>query len=257
MPSLLEVTANAPIGTITLNRPEKRNALNRAMWRGIPQAVHALQENAAVRVILLQGAGAHFAGGADIAEFDEVYADRASAAAYAADLAAAMDALCACDKPLLAVIRGACIGGGVALALCCDQRFADETAYFAVPPARLGIAYAFEDTRRLVQTIGPAAARDLLFTARTLDAAEAYRLRLVDRLCAAGALHDQVLAYAALLCAASRETVRVARDFIARACDGQAREDDATRTAYLDVLARPDFAEGKAAFKERRKPRFT
>ncbi len=254
--SLIAVTVDGTIGQITLNRPEKRNALSRAMWRAIPEAVATLQQDKAVRVILLQGAGAHFAGGADIGEFDQVYATRAAAAAYAADLAAAMDALCGCDKPRLAVIRGACIGGGVALALCCDQRFADETATFAVPPARLGIAYSFEDTRRLVQTIGAAAARDLLFSARTIDAAEAFRLRLVDRVCSAEALQDAALGYAGALCAASRESVRVARDFIGRACDGQVREDDATRAAYLDVFDKADFQEGKAAFGEKRKPKF-
>jgi enoyl-CoA hydratase/carnithine racemase len=254
--SLIAVTVDGAIGQITLNRPDKRNALNRAMWRAIPSAVATLQHDPAVRVILLKGEGAHFAGGADIAEFDEVYATRDSAAAYAADLGGAMNALCACDKPCLAVIRGACIGGGVALTLCCDQRFADDTAYFAVPPARLGIAYAFEDTRRLVQTIGAAASRDLLFSARTIDAAEAHRLRLVDRLCSAETLQDQALAYAAALCAASRESVRVARDFIERACEGQIWEDDATRAAYLDVFDKADFREGKAAFREKRKPRF-
>jgi enoyl-CoA hydratase/carnithine racemase len=179
----IEVAVAGDIGTITLNRPQKRNALNRAMWRAIPDAVAALERDRAVRVVILQGAGAHFAGGADISEFDEVYATRASAASYAADLAGAMDALCLCAKPRLAVISGACIGGGVALSLCCDQRFADETAYFAVPPARLGIAYSFEDTRRLVQTVGAPAARDLLFSARTVEAAEALRLRLIDRVC--------------------------------------------------------------------------
>jgi enoyl-CoA hydratase/carnithine racemase len=252
----IEVAVAGDIGTITLNRPQKRNALNRAMWRAIPDAVAALERDRAVRVVILQGAGAHFAGGADISEFDEVYATRASAASYAADLAGAMDALCLCAKPRLAVISGACIGGGVALSLCCDQRFADETAYFAVPPARLGIAYSFEDTRRLVQTVGAPAARDLLFSARTVEAAEALRLRLIDRVCTGGSLQEQALAYAAALSAASAGSIRVARDFIARACAGQLREDDATRAAYLDVLEEPDFAEGKRAFKEKRGPRF-
>lgn len=252
----IAVTVEKGIGTVTLNRPEKRNALNRAMWLEIPQAIEQLNQNSNVRAILLQGAGAHFAGGADIAEFDDVYATRNSAAAYAADLATAMDALYSCGKPCLAIIRGACIGGAVALTLCCDQRFADDTAYFAVPPARLGLAYSFEDTRRLVQTIGAPAARDLLFTARTISAAEAYRLRLVDRVCTSDTLQDQVLAYATKLCAASRASIRVSRDFINRACAGQLHEDEATRAAYLDVLEQADFAEGKMAFRENRSPTF-
>jgi enoyl-CoA hydratase/carnithine racemase len=252
----IAVSITGAIGTITLNRPEKRNALNRAMWQAIPNAVQQLNQNNAVRAILLQGAGAHFAGGADITEFDDVYSTRNSAAAYAADLAAAMNALQTCNKPRLAIIRGACIGGGVALTLCCDQRFADDTAYFAVPPARLGLAYSFEDTNRLVQTIGAPATRDLLFTARTISAPEAHRLRLIDRLCPAENLQDQADAYAAKLCAASQASIRVAQDFINLATAGQRTETPETRAAYLDVLQHPDFTEGKAAFKEKRTPDF-
>jgi enoyl-CoA hydratase/carnithine racemase len=253
---MIEHFVRGNVGYVVLNRAEKRNALSRAMWRAIPHAISELDRNNLVRVILLQGAGDHFAAGADIAEFDDVYATRNAAAAYAADLSAAMDALCGGQKPRIAVIGGVCFGGGVALALCCDLRFAAENASFAIPPAKLGIAYSFEDTRRLVTTIGAAAARDLLFSARTITAAEASGIHLVDRICKHDELHQQARVYADQVASLAPGSIRVARDFIARTLQGQNCEDAGTRAAYLDVLESPDFAEGRRAFSEKRSPKF-
>jgi enoyl-CoA hydratase/carnithine racemase len=249
----LTVKVDGLIGTLTLDRPDRRNAITQAMWRGIPGALAAL---AGARVVVVRGAGGHFAAGADIGEFDTVYASREAATAYAASMAGAMDALLACGKPVLAAVTGNCIGGAVALTLCCDLCFADERANFAVTPAKLGLAYSFADTRRLVARIGAAASRDLLFSARRIDAAEALRLGLVDRVVPEGDLEAELAAYAAMLASTSPASQRVAKDFVARALAGQGFEDAATRMAYLDILAGPDFAEGRAAFSEKRKPRF-
>ncbi len=253
---MIRVETEGAIGRLILDRPEKRNAISRAMWRAIPEAVARLEADPAVRVILLQGAGDHFAAGADISEFDEVYGSREAAADYAGALAGAMDALSAGTKPRIAMIRGVCVGGGVALAMCCDLRYAESGARFAVTPAKLGIAYCFEDTRRLVACIGASAARDVLFSGRMLDTAEALRVRLIDRVLAAGALEHDTIAYAHLLAANSSATIAVARDFIARAVAGQHGDSEATNDAYLSILEGPDFQEGKAAFREKRKPRF-
>jgi len=252
----LSVTVDGAVGAITLDRPDKRNAISQAMWAGLPGAVAALVAAPAVRLVVLRGAGGHFAAGADISEFGEVYGTRAAAGAYAALLAAAMDALLACPKPVIAAIAGNCIGGGVALTLCCDLSFADATANFAVTPARLGIAYSFGDTRRLVARVGAPAAKDMLFSARRIDAETALRWGLVDRVCAAGGLEAEIASYAALLEGTSPASGAVAKDFVARAVAGQVAEDDATLAAYLDILEGPDFSEGRAAFEEKRKPRF-
>jgi enoyl-CoA hydratase/carnithine racemase len=249
----LLVAVQGSVGTITLNRPGQRNAITRAMWLGLPAVLAAV---AGARVVVLRGAEKNFAAGADIDEFDIVYASRDAATDYAAAMAGAMDALLACGKPVIAAIEGFCIGGAVALALCCDLSFADETARFAITPARLGIAYSFADTRRLVARIGAAAAKDLLLSARRIDAAEALRMGLVDRVFAAGALDAEVAAYAETVAANSAASQRVAKDFVARAVVGQVAEDAHTRAAYLDILEGPDFAEGRAAFGEKRKPRF-
>jgi enoyl-CoA hydratase/carnithine racemase len=249
----LGIGVEGRVGTILLDRPEKRNAITQAMWTALPGAVAALAEDARVRLIVLRGAGGHFAAGADISEFETTWANRDSAAAYAALMAGAMDALLTCCKPVIAAIAGNCIGGGVALTLCCDVCFAEETANFAVTPAKLGIAYSFADTRRLVARIGAAAARDLLFSARRIDAPEALRIGLIDRI---GALDVEIAGYAALLAGTSSASGQVAKDFVARALAGQAAEDERTRSAYLDILEGPDFAEGKTAFKAKRKPKF-
>jgi len=249
----LRVAVRDRVGTITLDRPGRRNAISQAMWGALPAAVAELAADAAVRLLVLRGAGGHFAAGADISEFGTVYGSRAAATEYAALLAGAMDALLACPKPVIAAIEGNCIGGGVALTLCCDLSFADESANFAVTPAKLGIAYSFGDTRRLVARIGAAAARDLLFSGRRIDAAQALRWGLVDRV---GALDAEIATYAELLAGTSPASGQVAKEFVARALAGQMAEDEATLAAYLDVLEGPDFAEGRAAFEEKRTPRF-
>lgn len=252
----LLVDIQGRVGTMTLNRPAHRNAITRAMWLGLPAVVAGLAADSAVRVVVLRGAGGDFAAGADIGEFDTVYASRAAATDYAAAMAGAMDALLACAKPVIAAIEGYCIGGGVALTLCCDLSFADAGARFAVTPARLGIAYSFADTRRLVARIGAAAAKDLLFSARRIDAAEALGMGLVDRVLAAGGLEAALVDYAEMLAGASPASQIVAKDFVSRAAAGQVAEDAATRATYLDILEGPEFGEGRRAFRERRKPAF-
>jgi enoyl-CoA hydratase/carnithine racemase len=242
----LLVTVEGSIGTITLNRPERRNAISRAMWVALPSILAELAALPALRLIVLRGAAGHFAAGADIGEFETVYATRQAATGYAAAMAGTMDALLACPKPVIAAIEGYCIGGAVAITLCCDLCFADATAIFAVTPAKLGIAYAFADTRRLVTRIGAPAARDLLFSARRIDASEALRLGLIDRVTPAGELEAEIAAYAELLNATSLASIRVAKNFIARALSGQTAEDTASRNAYLDILEGPDYIANKS-----------
>jgi len=252
----LLVDKQSSVGSIMLNRPGQRNAITRAMWLGLPGAVAGLAADSAVRVVVLRGAGGDFAAGADIGEFDTVYASRDAATEYAAAMAGAMDGLLACPKPVIAAIEGFCIGGGVALTLCCDFSFADAGARFAVTPARLGIAYSFADTRRLVARVGAAGAKFLLLSARQVDAEDALRMGLVDRVFAAGGLDAEVADFAEVLAGNSAASQRVAKDFVARAVAGQIAEDAVTRAAYLNILEGADFREGRTAFGEKRKPRF-
>jgi enoyl-CoA hydratase/carnithine racemase len=265
----LGVSVEGAVATITLDVPGRRNAISQVMWAALPGVLAGLGGRPELRMIVVRGAGghlpppprgpgprAHFAAGADISEFERTWATRESAAAYAALMAGTMAAFLACPKPVVAAIQGNCIGGAVAICLCCDLCFADETAHFAVTPGKLGFAYSFADTRRLAARVGAAGARDLLFSARRIEAAEALRMGLIDRVCAAGGLDAELAGYAALLAGTSAASVRVAKDFVARAVGGQVAEDEGSRAAYLDILDGPDFAEGKAAFLGKRKVRF-
>lgn len=248
--------AREGIATLMLDRPQRRNALTRAMWGAIPGLLEQAAADPAVKVLLVRGAGGCFAAGADIAEFRTALADRAGAEAYAGDIARAMDGLADFPKPTLALIEGACVGGGMGLALACDLRFAAEDARLGITPARLGLLYPLGDTRRLVEAVGAATAKDLLFTGRLLGAAEALALRLVDRVQPRAALEAAVLAYAAEITAASQWTVRQTKAMIRRIQAGQRHDDAETLAMFLDTVEGPDFQEGWHAFLDKRPPRF-
>lgn len=251
------VSRAGAVAELVLNRPAKRNALTMAMWRALPGLLAALAADPAVRVLIVRGAGGHFAAGADIAEFESVFATREAALANQADIQAAMTALEDFPVPTLALIEGACVGGGCGLALCCDLRFAAANAKLGVTPAKLGLAYGVADTRRLVQAVGLSAAKDILFSGRLLDAAEALALRLVDRAVAPEALRPAVEAYSAQLLAASSHTARTAKQVLRMIRDGQTADDDKSRALFADGFEGRDFREGRAAFLEKRAPDFS
>lgn len=248
------ILSPATVATLTLNAPATKNAMTRAMWRDLPVVAARIAQDETIRALVVTGAGRAFSAGADIGEFAEVYADAASAAAYNAIVRAGVAALRDLPRPVLAQIDGACVGGGVALALACDLRFAAAEAFFAVPPARLGIAYSPGDTALLVEKVGPARAKDLLFSARRIDAAEALAMGLVDRVLAADDLSAAVADYAAGLSRLSPASIRQAKATVNALAP--ATSDPALAAALAALFTGPDFAEGRAAFLERRSPRF-
>jgi enoyl-CoA hydratase/carnithine racemase len=254
----LEVHREGHCGWITLNRPARRNALDAAMWRAIPEAVAVLGGDRDVRVIALTGAGTEaFAAGADISEFAGNRDDARAAAAYEEMNLAAFRALQETPKPVVAVIRGFCIGGGLALALACDLRIAQRGAQFALPPARLGLAYPAAGIASLLSVVSAAAARDLIFTARRIDADEALRIGLVSRIApgetfeaATRDLIDGIAANAPLTIAAAKRTIAALQPGLS----------DAALAEIAGLAARcfdsADYKEGRAAFLERRAPAF-
>jgi enoyl-CoA hydratase/carnithine racemase len=244
------------IGRLILNQPEKRNALSREMWQWVAIRVNQAVDDPAIKVLVVQGMGGSFAAGADISEFESAYATRESTAAYAMDIAAAMDGLANCCKPTLALIRGACVGGGMGLALACDLRFAAEDAKLGITPAKLGLVYPLGDTRRLVQTVGASHAKDLLFTGRLVDATEAHAIGLVDHVVPMDRLEQTVAEYAGAITANSQWSARAIKKMIGRVLAGQQADDQASMDAFLDAVESPDFIEGRNAFKEKRKPSF-
>ena len=253
----LHLTRPAPgIAQLTLSQPAKRNAINAAMWAGIPYLLNELSGERSARVLIVTGEGAHFASGADIGEFDSLYATPEDADEISAAIADALDAVARFPAPTLAMIRGACVGGGAAIALACDLRFADTTAKFAFTPAKLGLAYPFEDMARLADAVGLANARDLLFSARLVGAKEARALGLVNRLLSPGELENEVMDYAESLLGLSPRSLATTKAMFARYQGGQRKDDAATRALFRDHFASPDFREGYAAFLAKRRPEF-
>ena len=245
------------IATLVIDRPARRNAMDRAMWRALPALVADAVADPRIAVLCITGTGGHFCGGADIAEFAETYATPEATAGANAAIGAAVEALATCPKPTLALIEGACVGGGVALALACDVRLAAEDARFAVTPVKLGLIYSHADTRRLVQAIGAARAKDLLFSARLISSEEAVRIGLVDRLWPKANFAAESQAYAASLASGSRPALRGVKVMVQAIAEGAPPADPSLDALFTGLFAGDDFAEGYAAFLEKRAPRFT
>lgn len=253
----VHLTCEGGLGRLTLDRPDKRNALTQAMWEAIPALLAQAEADRELLVLIVTGAGGHFAAGADIAEFPTVYATPETSRVYSDAVQAAGRALAAFPKPTLALVRGACVGGGAGLALACDLRFADETARIGITPGKLGLAYTLADTRRLVDAVGPARAKDILFSGRLVEAEEARRIGLVDFLEPAGGLEDAVRAYAQGLEAVSHFSLRAMKATINAIAAGQTQETAQSYETYLQGFQGEDFKEGYAAFLTKRPARFT
>ncbi len=167
--SQLRLVFEPPLARLVLDRPERRNAMSWAMWRGLPEISAEIEARADIDAVIVEGAGGHFCSGADISEFDDIFADHETARAYLGTIERALGALAALDRPTIAKLEGSAVGGGLAIALACDLRFAAEDTHLAIPPAKLGLLYGPVETRLLVETIGPSAAKDLLFSGRRVE----------------------------------------------------------------------------------------
>jgi enoyl-CoA hydratase/carnithine racemase len=226
-----------------------------AMWAGLPGVLDGLADDPAVRVLVVTGSGPSFCAGADISELLSGPDPTDPMADLRRDNLAAQVALREFPKPTVAMIRGHCIGGGVELATCCDLRFADPTAVFGVTPAKVGIVYTPYSTRALVDLVGPAMTKYLLFSGELIDAETALRAGLVDRLVAAGDLEAEVHRFADVLASRSALTQRATKQVVAALAAGDDGEDVVARW-YLETISRGELAEGVAAFADRRPPRF-
>ncbi len=240
---------------LTLSQPGKKNALSRIMWRALPDAIAAVAV-APAKVLIVTGAGEAFSAGADISEFETVWATPESAKAYATEIAAGVSALDDLAKPTLAAIQGPCVGGGMGLALACDLRIAAEGSRFGITPGKLGLIYSLEDTKRLMDVVGPAAAKDILFTGRLLDCDEALSLGLINVSAPPHEFPQAVQAKAAQIASASQWSARGAKAMVKLILSGQVHDDDTTKAWFQQATQEADFQEGRAAFLEKRKPQF-
>ena len=249
----LSLVFEPPLARLRLDRPERRNAMTLAMWSTLPDMCAEIERREDARVLVVEGAGGHFCSGADISEFDAVFRDAEATREYLGAIEDGLEALIALDRPAIAVLEGSAVGGGLALALCCDLRFCAEDAHLAIPPAKLGLIYGPVETRRLVELVGPARAKDLLFSGRRVETAEALAIGLIDRRLPQSELAGAVEGYAREVAGLSPTSVFGAK----RAVEAVARDDAAELRNLAQAAALgEDFREGRAAFAEKRKPRF-
>ena len=246
----LQVAIEGAVATVEIRNPARRNAMTPDMWRALPPLLDRIEADPAVRVLVLTGANGSFCAGADIGDLDELLDAGDASVAVTAE-----ERLAAFAKPTVAAIEGPCIGGGCQLAVACDLRIASAGARFGVPPAKLGLVYPTPTTRRLVQLIGPAATKFLIFTGELIGAERAAAMGLVDEVVAVDGFAERVAALTATIASRSQLSAVATKDVVRMVAAGEV---DPARLAQWHGLVRVsgDAAEGVAAFGERRTPDF-
>jgi enoyl-CoA hydratase len=248
---------DGPIGWMTFNKPARRNAVSLDMWEAIPSILDRFEADPAVRVIVLKGAGDQaFVSGADITQFEQARSSRQGNAHYEQVLGEASERLIACGKPTIAMIRGWCIGGGVAIAICCDLRIAAEDARFGIPAARLGIGYGVAGVKKLVDLVGPSFTKEIFFTARHFSATEAREMGLVNRVVGTEMVEDYTRQYCATIGANAPMTMHALKRTVGELSRGDKADLAATERLVNACLESQDFIEGRTAFMEKRQPVF-
>jgi len=254
---LVEVTGD--VAVVTFHNPGKRNALTSEMRAALPGLLEALQADAEVRVVVLTGAGDRaFVSGADISEFAGRRTSAAARASYDRAWAAITRSLRNLGKPVIAMVRGYCLGQGLLIALQADIRIAAEDGQFGIPAARLGLGYSFAGVTALMDLAGPAWTSEILFSARRFSAAEALRMGLVNRVVPAADLRDEVMSLARVIARNAPLTVAAAKAAIREAGRSPGRRDMARVEAMIEAcFISEDYREGQRAFAEKRPPTFT
>lgn len=245
------------LGWLIFDHPERRNAISVQMWRQIPELVEALAADDQVRVVVMRGAGnTAFVAGADISQFEESRTGE-SARDYDVDNARAFAALAGLEKPLLAQIGGFCIGGGVAIALTADLRYASSDSVFAIPAAKLGLGYQMGGLDALANVVGYSNAKEIFFTARRFSADEAHHMGLVNAVLAREDLEAHVRETAAQIAANAPLTVKSVKRIVGELSKDPAQRDLAGVAASIRAcFESEDYREGIRAFLEKRPPRF-
>ena len=252
-------TKKGAIGTLTFNYPEKLNAMSPEMSQAAGNVIEDFANDPAIRVVILRGAGTKaFVSGGDISKFEKQRATKEDVANYTKKGERFRHLLRGSAKPTIAMIRGYCLGGGMAIALNCDIRICTEESSFGIPAAKLGIGYAAERLGQLIELVGPAAAKDILFTGRRVPAPEALRLGIVNYMLASNELEAFVENYANTIAANAPLSIlaskRVIEEYVK---DADKRDNALTDKVVADCFASQDYVEGRRAFMEKRKPKFT
>ena len=244
---------------IRFNNPARHNALSVDMWEAVPQLLAPAEADERVRLVVFSGAGEKaFVSGADISQFEDMRAVREAVTRYEAMAEAALTGISNFSKPTLACIRGWCIGGGVNVAISCDLRIASSDSVFSIPAARLGLGYRYSAMKNLVDLVGPGAAKDLFFTARKIDAAEARQMGLISRVCEPDQLPALLAEYTGAIAVNAPLTIRTAKAITGEILKPSPDLDlDRCQQMIRGCFDSADYAEGRKAFMEKRKPVFT
>ncbi len=254
----IRVEREEALGWLVFDHPERRNAISVGMWQAIPEAVRQLEEDPAVRVIVMRGEGeTAFVSGADISEFASTRTGASASAEYERTTALAFGALANAAKPVLAMIHGFCVGGGMATALAADLRYAADDAVFAIPAARLGLGYHASGIEALIQLVGPAAAKEIFFSARRYGAEEMRELGFVNRVLPKGGLEDAVRSLAGEMARNAPLTLRSVKLITRELAHGpDQRDHEAMADSIRACFESEDYREGVRAFLEKRPPAF-
>jgi len=249
----------AGVGVVTFNNPERHNAVSLEMWEAAKHALDQFAADIEVRVAVLTGAGGKaFVSGADISKFASERATLEAARSYNAKTEETFTAIYEFPKPTIAMIRGYCLGGGVGLASCCDLRICSDDAKFAVPAAKLGLGYGYTGLKRLVDIVGPAFAKEIFYTARQFDAQEASAMGLVNRVVKAAELEAHVKGITDTICANAPLTIEAVKYTVGEILKDETKRNVARVNEMVEACFKSrDYAEGRAAFLEKRKPIFT
>ena len=243
---------------IRFNNPAKHNALSMDMWEAVPPLLERAEKDDNVRMVVFSGEGAKsFVSGADISQFEDMRAAKEAVKRYEQVAEAALQGIYEFGKPTVACIRGYCIGGGVNVAISCDIRVASTDSVFSVPATRLGLGYRFSAMKNLTDLVGPGYAKDIFFTARRLDAAEALRIGLVNRIAEPDALEALLEEYTKTITTGAPLTIKAGKRIIREVLKpGSEIDMEMCRRLILDCFESEDYAEGRRAFMEKRKPVF-
>lgn len=253
-PSILS-QRDGDVATVTLFNPDKLNALNASMWRSLRETMSGLGDDHTLRCVILRGEGTVFAAGGDLEEFKSARADVDGALAYHEAVGEALAAIEGCPVPTIAAIMGACVGGGLEIACACDLRIAGEGAKFGAPIMKLGFSMYPGELDGFLRLAGPAVAKEILLEGRLLSAAEAHSKGLVTRVVADDDVFSETEATAARIAAGAPLVARWHKLWIARLLEGRPLSEEEKRASFA-FLETEDYAEGLAAFLEKRSPRF-
>jgi enoyl-CoA hydratase/carnithine racemase len=250
------LTRDGAVATVTLNRPERLNALDLAMWHRLGEVLREIEADSHLRAVLVRGAGQAFAAGADLAEFAKARATAADAEAYGQVMVAALHRLRDLPLPTVAMIRGACVGAGLEIAIMCDLRIAAEGSRFGVPIQKVGVVMPWPELGDLIETVGRATALEILLEGRLFDAAEAAAKGLITRVVPADRLESEAEDTLRRLTHGAPTSHRLHKRMARRLTNAAPLSPEEWREAYAAVES-ADYREGLAAFTEKRKPRFS